>query len=505
MNCVGAQAILSARMDGEHVARRQSDATEAHVRECPGCRAFEHAAEAVRAAVRIRPAEDVPDLVQPIMASVAAVAVAERFPSRAGGRAGRMIAAALVGAIVGSIVVGGPWQERSNRSIAVAAVAHGIRSAAGSIDAFSATFAINEYGLSPETPERQLEMDLAFAAPQRFRLDVRDLTPYPSRAWTPTDLTYIEDMPSTFRAGPTGCPATLTPDVCKPTRMIVTRASDYSAAAPLPADLILPIATFGSTRGIDAIGRDEIGGRDAVRVEMSFARAAPLFPFLRLGGTWRPFFDGDRVVLWLDAESWFPLKYTVSPSLDPERREWEMRFGRAAESPDSVILEVTATSWREAEPDAALFEIPGATSEADIPLTEVVRKVGYLPATPTAPGTLQLASIVVPKPVARATPRSLLVYADGLDYLRVAERPGWHGSGPFGPVGAAARRVDLKGGGVAYYEPAGDGLGRRLAIHSGTTDLFLETNLTRPRLLAIAASIPVSGLPFPRTWSLEAS
>jgi hypothetical protein len=37
---------------------------------------------------------------------------------------------------------------------------------------------------------------------------------------------------------------------------------------------------------------------------MRFDRAAPLFPFLR-GGTWRPFFPEDRVVLWLDATSWF--------------------------------------------------------------------------------------------------------------------------------------------------------------------------------------------------------
>ena len=52
--------------------------------------------------------------------------------------------------------------------------------------AFAATFAVTEHGLSPDVPERQLRMDVAFLAPQRFRLDVHDETTYPSTRWTPT-------------------------------------------------------------------------------------------------------------------------------------------------------------------------------------------------------------------------------------------------------------------------------------------------------------------------------
>jgi hypothetical protein len=64
----------------------------------------------------------------------------------------------------------------------------------------------------------------------------------------------------------------------------------------------------------------------------------------------------------------------------------------------------------------------------------------------------------------------------------------------------SAEQVPLANGGVAYYEPAGDALGRRVAIHAASTDLVLETNLPRDRLLAIASSIPVRGLPFPPGW-----
>jgi hypothetical protein len=150
-----------------------------------------------------------------------------------------------------------------------------------------------------------------------------------------------------------------------------------------------------------------------------------------------------------------------------------------------------------------LFAVHGASSE--FPLTELAERIGYLPATPTDPGLLQLASAVMPAPVAPATPRSLLLYADGLDYLRVGERPDWRGPGPFGPVGLAAQQVALPQGGVGYYEPAGTKIGRRLAIHSPDTDLYLETNLTRSRLLSIASSIPLRGRPLPRAWRVESA
>jgi outer membrane lipoprotein-sorting protein len=499
MDCDRAQALLSARMDGAHVTRRQAEVADVHLAGCTACRAFQARSARVRTAVRIRPAADVPDLVDPIMRTVTAEAA--RRPARpTTGRVSQLLAAALAGVIVGSVLVGGPWEQRSTRSVAIASVARGIRSVARSVEAYSATYSIEEFGLAPQVPERRLRMELAFLAPQRFRLEVRDLTSYPSGAWTPTDITYVEDMPATFLSSPSGCPATLQ-EICPPTQTTVTTSSPYSAAAPLPADLILPIATFGSTRGIEVIGEEDIDGRRAVRVELSFDRAAPLFPFLRLGGTWRPFYGGDRVVLWLDAESWFPLEYTVFPSTAPERRQWEMRFGRAPERVDIPILDVRVESTTRAAPDASAFAIPRAAAPVDVRLVDAPGYLGYLPATPTSPGQLRLASVIAPAPEAPTTPRSLLVYTDGLDYLRIAERPGWRGPGPFGPVEVGAERVELAGGSVAYYEPPADGLGRRLAIHGERTDLYLDTNLTRRRLLAIAASIPVGGLPFPPTWS----
>ena len=236
-----------------------------------------------------------------------------------------------------------------------------IQRAAPSLDAFAATFAITEHGLSPDVPERRLRMDVAFLAPQRFRLDVHDETAYPSARWTPTDLTFIADGSSTYRSGATGCPADLPAGGCPPTRTTITDTSAYSVQAPAPADLVLPLTTFSSADGIQVVGTDRVAGRDAIRVRLTFARAHALFPFLELGGTWRPFFDDDRVDLWLDASGWFPLRYTVSPSTDPSRRPWELRFGLPHEPSDRPIFDVRLTSVERDAPDAATFDVPGWT------------------------------------------------------------------------------------------------------------------------------------------------
>ncbi len=156
----------------------------------------------MRAAVRIRTAEPVPDLVEPIMRAVTAEAGARPgpqapareapSPSRSlqpipsGPRRGRHLtgtrqiaAAIVVGVVVGSVAVGGPWERSSNQPVATATVVANVRAAAGALDAFDATFEIRERGLSPEVPERVLDMHVAFLAPQRFRLDVHDRTVYP--------------------------------------------------------------------------------------------------------------------------------------------------------------------------------------------------------------------------------------------------------------------------------------------------------------------------------------
>jgi hypothetical protein len=513
VNCDAAQLVLSARMDGARVAARQAAAAVAHAEACTRCRTFGERSARIRSAVRIRAAEPVPDLVEPIMAAVALTRVRPTVPllnaRRVRPRRPRhrhrpaalapAAAAAVAGLVLGSVLVGGPWQGAENRPIAAAAVVRNVRIVAPTLDAFQGEYTIHEFGLSREVPERLLDMEVAFRSPQRFRLEVHDRTIYPSRSWTPTRLRFIQDVTTTFTSGPSGCPGDLPAHVCPRTRAAVTHLSEFSAAAPLPADLILPVTTFGSATGFEVLGSDRIGDRDAIRVRLSFERAAPLFPFLRMGGTWRPFFDRDPVLLWLDAHSSLPLRMLVHPSRSPERRAWELRYGQAVESPDEPILDVQLVSVSAEPPSLDLFRIPGVSAEPTAPhrLEDLPDRIGYLPATPTDRGELELVSIVLPPRSAPAAPSSMLVYAEGLDYLKVGERRDWGGPEPFGPVDPGAQQILLDGGGVAYYEPAGEGFGRRLAIHADGADVFLETNLPRARLLEIASSLPLVGRPLP--------
>ena len=297
------------------------------------------------------------------------------------------------------MLVGGPWQSAEDRPIAAAAVVRNVRTVAPTLDAFHGAYTIHEFGLSREVPKRFFDMEVAFRSPQRFRLEVNDRTIYPSRSWTPTHLRFIQDVTTTFTSGPSGCPGDLPARVCPRTRAAVSYLSEFSAAAPLPADLVLPVTTFGSATGFEVLGSDRIGDRDAIRVRLSFERAAPMFPFLRMGGTWRPFFDRDPVLLWLDARSSLPLRMLVHPSRSPERSAWELRYGLGVESPDEPILDVQLVSVSTEPPSLELFRIPGVSEEPTAPrrLGDLPDRIGYLPATPTDRGDLELVSIVLPR------------------------------------------------------------------------------------------------------------
>ena len=495
MSCDRVQLAISARMDGEAVDRRSADDLDDHVVSCERCRVFASEAERVRAAVRIRSAEPVPDLVSRIVGELETLTPARaRRPARRWQRSMPVAAALVAGAVVGSVLVGGPFRVRDRGAISANAVVQGVRNASPALESFDGTFSVVERGLASEVPVRRLDVRMAFLAPQRFLLDVVDRTIYPPQAsFIQSDLTYIENATTTFRSGPTGCPAGLDDPACPPTSTTV-------ASGLTPTDLMVPVATFGSAEGVRVLGTGLVDGTQVVRLELTFARAQAMFPFLWLddptgpagaGGTWRPFFPGDRVEVELDAGAWVPRRITVYPASTERRRAWELRFGQPVEDSSVPILDVVATHVATSAPAPSLFEIPGAT-RAPTSIAEVADLVGYRPATPTFTGDLELASSIAP-PVGPAAPSSLLVYADGLDYLRVGERPGSH----TGLVAPDATRVVLQGGGIAYYWAPTTGNGRRIAILGDDTSLLLETNLPRLDLFAIADSMPVQGRPLP--------
>ncbi|MEA2551270.1 MAG: hypothetical protein QOE25_1039 [Actinomycetota bacterium] len=501
-NCEQIQRALSERMDGGHLSRGTATEVEAHVATCAECQSFRDRSARVRTAVRIRPAEPIPDLTEPIMAAIEKER-GTRVPRllRHRGSVRRLaprrlpIAVALAaGLVAGSLAVGGPWRSASSGPSAAAAVVRGVQAAASTISRYQAHFSIDERGLSAAIPERNLRMDVAFLSPGRFRIDVHDRTAYPSKAWTPTDLTYIANGTSTFTSGPSGCPSELPPDTCPPTRTAVTRQTRFDVGAPLATDLVLPLATLSSSRGLRVLGTGEESGRPTTTVELSFARAAPLLPFLQLGGTWRPFFDQDRVVLTLDRTDWFPERVTVYPSTSADRRAWELRFGLPVEPASQPILDMQTTSFDSRSPSASRFAIPGGDSPQFGSVSRIANEVGYTPIVPTQIQGLRLTSAVAPPSAGPGVPTSLLTFTRGLSYVVIGQRSTPTGSGLLGPLDARARQITLPGGGIAYVETATGGRGNVLSMHTAATDLFVQTYLPVAQLLSVAASIPVRGL-----------
>jgi len=515
MNHEQAERLLSARIDGERLATRQTVALEHHLEACAQCRAFERGAYRLREAARFEVAPAVPDLVDEVMAAVRTdakpsglrVVRPARLPRRRLlPRLAPVAAALLIGVLIGSLVVGGPWQRsQTGSALAAAEIAGGISAAAANLDAYQATFSIHELNMSTDVPERDLTMRVWFHAPERFRLDVVDHTDYPART-TPTDLRLVVDGSRWFASGPAPCPTA----ECPQRESVVRNRLPFSTDAPIPTDLVLPISTLADADRLTVLGRGTVLGRPAVQVEVPFERARPLFPFLSIaggsiGGDWRPFFPNDRVRIWLDERNWFPLKWAVYPATGVERDAWALRFGLPDEPSLRPVFTVTALDVSTRPPSAGVFRIPASASAQDqgarsVGLTDVARDVGFEPVAPNTVGGLERYRVVLPTD---DTARSLIAYADGLAFVNLGETRTWAGTAPFGPVGVQAEEVPLAGGGVAYYEPSTDEHSRRVSIHAAGTDLYLESNLSRPALLAAAAALPVQGLPMPDAWRIR--
>ena len=302
-----------------------------------------------------------------------------------------------------------------------------------------------------------------------------------------------------YAAGPSPC-ATAT---CPRRESVVRNRLPFSTAAPTPTDLVLPMSTLADADRVAVLGRGSVLGRPAVRVEVPFERAEPLFPFLSIGGDWRPFFPNDRVHLARRAEL-VPAAMgglpgdgrrarRVGPAVRPARRA----------RPAVGVLGVRARR----QPRCARrrgVRHPGddVVAGSGRPVGEARQRAarGRVRAGRSAHGRWSRPVPVVPRDDAGGT---LVAYADGLAFLNLGETRTWNGDAPFGPVGVQAEEIPLTGGGVAYYEPSSDDHGRRVSIHAAGTDLYLESNLPRSELLAAAAALPVQGLPMPEAWRLR--
>lgn len=534
MRCDRAEAASSERMDGERLARRVEEALQVHLDGCPACRGFVDGAQAVRERVRIRVAEPVPDLVEQIMERVAAEPAPRRLrrhspapvdepwhvvparrhgllrrrspapaprarPARLRRELARLALALLAGALVGgSLVSSGPGPiGPAPPPVLAADISERVTRAAAALTSFHARYELTERNFAPEVPLRRFTLEVWFSAPERFRLDVLDHSAYPDPAWPGNDVTLVVNGPRSYTSGPGPCARAEFPDcpLSAPTVRRVDHRVPFSSSAPLLGDLVVPLETLSTAGAATVVGRDTVLGREAMIVALPLSRATPLLSFLRQGGAWRPLHPDDRVELWLDESSWFPLRYRVLPADTPERRAWAARNHLPLEPPDRAILEAGVIALQERIPYPGLFTVPRATSAnqgaKSVSLADLPQRVGFEPALPQDTRGMALYRAVVPAAGEDGAREAVLTFTSGLAWVKVKQTDGWREAAPYGGVSPFAEQVELSSGGVGLFEPADGTRPRRVSLQGSDLAVTVEGNVGRADLLEVAGSIAV--------------
>ncbi|MDQ3952746.1 MAG: hypothetical protein M3279_07275, partial [Actinomycetota bacterium] len=366
-----------------------------------------------------------------------------------------------------------PWGETPRDVAAATEIADAVRDAARTLDAYDARFDVTERGWHRLVPERTMTAHVRFAAPERFRLEVRDLTEYPGGKWPANDTTVVASGRAWWIEETTSCPTAMLPacSVVATERRGIARRQPFDGTTALPTDIVVPLETIASSGGFEVTDRATLLGRHVHRVVLDYRRALPLVTSIQAGGTWRPFSASDRVDVWIDSETRFPLRFTVS------------RPGRPP------LLDVRATSF--SVPDA--FP-PGTFS---VPRRGAFKPGGWKekPFDDVAAGLAphDTAGLLPYRAGTTADGKSMVTWAGGMTWLKVSS--------------ASAHKADLgylltaeeiaTPAGWLYYQPADASLKRRVELFDSGLHVQLESNLSRAELLRVAASLQFDGAKLP--------
>ena len=469
-DCAWAREELSARLDGE-ASPHDAAALDDHLAGCPSCRRHERELEEVRRALRVQAANAVPDLAPAIMDAIArSETQPRRLPWRSRARAATVGAAAAAAILLGASL---PWGQGPRDVAAASEIEDGVRAAALTLQRYDARFEITERGWHPDVDERHMTAHVQFEAPERFRLEVRDHTDYPTERWPANDVTVVANGRRWWIAETTSCPTPALPAcsiVVREHRGIAGR-QPFDGTTSLPTDIVVPLETIASSGGFEVTARQTVLDRRAHRVVLDYRQALPLVTSIQAGGSWRTFSANDRVDVWIDAETSFPLRFTVS------------RPGRPP------LLDVRAMSF--SVPDGFAPGTFSAPRRGDFkPGGWDEKPPGELPAALRPHYT---AGLLPYRSGTTADGKAMLSYARGMTWLKVSSAP--------------ARRADLgylltaeeieTPSGWMYYQPADASLKRRVELFDSGLHVQLESNLSRDELLRVAASLRLEGAQVP--------
>ena len=484
--CGTVASDLSALLDGE-LGDAQARALDDHVDHCESCAAELQRLGTMRRALRAGLADDVPDLVAPIMARVGEEA-SKKGVRREWNLRFRIAATAAATAIAVLIGASLPGGDDPPNVAAASVIAREVRAEARTLRTYRATFSITEEGWDQRVGTRRFSAEVFFKEPGSFSLKIEDGTAYPPGLWPANDVELVANPSAWWIKEPSSCPPSALPGCEPPTsvgideRALVSR-QPFDGTIGLPTDIILPLQTLSDSPTFSVGGTIELLGRRARHLSLAYRQAAPLIGSLQGGGLWRDFYPSDRVQLWIDEATGFPLKFEVTAAAPEERLIWARGLGYQDKA-GQTLLTVRATNFSEPQSfPPGTFRAPQQGTVASGAFTAVSfdgASEGLAPEfvaglDPFVAGTTD-------------TGQRVLSYAQGMEWLRVLgdDRP---------EAGAAELRSEelrLADGSWAYYEPASANHGRRLEMFGSAGHILVETNLPRATLLKIAASIDFS-------------
>lgn len=459
-HCDSWRARLSERMDEE--ASPPDAALDAHLATCAACRSFEEQLHNLRRNLRLMPLEPTPDVAHRVMAELTR---SERNPRRF------RIKLATVGAAAAALLVLAtslPVLDDAPNIARGAEITQRVFAAGRALDSYHATFSITERGWHPDIEVRRFDAEIWFRAPETFRLRVRDRTSYPSSAWPDNDVDVVATPTRWAIQESFSCPPAALPGCAiaagSEQRSVVNR-QPFDGVSDAPRDLIVPLDSLSSSEVFDVVGMGTVDGRDAYQLALPYRFAFPLVEALQAGGSWTHLAPRDKVELWVDQETGFPLRFAV------------LREGKA-------LLQVETTDLDEPDRFArSTFAAPAGGS---------VSNGGFHPGP--GPSLRELPTFVSdlePYRTGRNEQRQqIATYAKGLSYVKVIAD---HRTNPLSSLAASAEVVQLRRGSYAFYRPGEPGAPRRLDIYSADRHIQIASNLRREELLRVGASVPLEG------------
>ena len=459
---------LSASLDGEALSAR----TQAHLDGCPDCTVFAQELDRLRM-VASRLADypyQVPDVTSRVIA---------RLPHRRPGRRRWSLATGFaLGALIGAVVAGGVGGPRASFAVELP---EAVVAAQFAVDRLSSSFTITE-SIAPDT-RRTYQGTLQYQSPETLIINVAQ-TEGPA-GWPPNSWSIAIHGETAVMSTPFPCPTLGGCADGNPRTRVTTGRDPFSAIAPAPLDAVVPTSILRNGPEPQRFEGGTIIGRPTAAFSVSAAQARPLLEAYFGVGNWREIHPTDTVDIWLDHESYVPLRLAVTPAESPDRALWAARRGYIDDAGTPyLVVEYSDVDLTSQEPvrldpvdddaavDAGFTKVSGmaAPAEPDMPLVAAGRVEGVA-------GTMVWA------------------WSDGRAWVRLDLTTAWEGPGLFGNDGAGVRPFGSSNGPI--FESGG---GDKMFVHGEGFDAAISGSVESSVMERLAEELPGTKLTLPGDW-----